>query len=114
MSNFTFNVTRTSQTKTIPIVERSLRARQRRQILIAYAFLAPSLVIFLFFRHIPAIASLLLGFFDWSVLAPPQFVGLTNYISLWQDAVFWRALANTVEYTVIVVPTDIVIALGLA
>lgn len=114
MSNFTFNITRSSHTKTIPMVERSLRARQRRQILIAYAFLAPSLIIFLFFRHIPAIASLLLGFFDWSVLAPPQFVGLTNYISLWQDSVFWRALANTVEYTVMVVPTDIVIALGLA
>ena len=114
MANSTLNTTLSSHVKTVQTARHSLRTRRRRQILVAYAFLAPSLVIFLIFRHIPAIASLLLGFFDWSLLAPPQFVGLTNYVDLLHDQVFWRALGNTAAYTIMVVPTDIVISLGLA
>src|SRR5581483_1490111 len=107
-----FNITTIlSDTQT---VARSRRARRRRQVLIAYAFLAPSLIIFLIFRHLPALASLILGFFDWSMLAPPQFTGLDNYINLFHDAVFWRSLGNTFAFTVMTVPTDILISLGLA
>ncbi|GHO90377.1 ABC transporter permease [Reticulibacter mediterranei] len=110
MSDININTT----LNTTQIVARSRRAQRRRQALIAYAFLAPSLVIFLIFRHLPALASLILGFFDWSMLAPPQFVGLDNYINLFHDAVFWRSLGNTALFTVMTVPTDILISLGLA
>jgi len=90
------------------------RARRRRQALIAYAFLAPSLVIFIIFRHGPAVASLILGFFEWSIVDPPRFVGLGNYASLLKDSIFWRALRNTVVYTLLTVPSDILLSLGLA
>lgn len=95
-------------------IDRARRAQRRRQIWIAYAFLAPGLIIFVIFRYLPAFASLLLGFFDWSLLAPPQFIGLANYTALFQDQVFWRALGNTAAYTLMTVPTDIVISLALA
>ncbi|HEY4386531.1 MAG TPA: sugar ABC transporter permease [Ktedonobacteraceae bacterium] len=114
MSNFTYNSTLSSQADTTQGIARSLRARRRRQIVVAYAFLAPSLIVFVIFRHIPAVASLVLGFFNWSMLAPPQFVGISNYSSLLLDPVFWRSLGNTIAYTVMVVPTDIVISLCLA
>jgi ABC-type sugar transport system permease subunit len=90
------------------------RARRRRQALIAYAFLAPSLVIFVIFRHGPAVASLIMGFFEWSIVDPPRFVGLGNYASLLKDLIFWRALRNTVVYTLLTVPSDILLSLGLA
>ncbi|GAC1653771.1 MAG: sugar ABC transporter permease [Herpetosiphon sp.] len=88
--------------------------RQWRQARIAYAFLAPSLVIFIIFRHGPAIASVLLGFFEWSIVDRPRFVGLENYAHLLHDDIFWRALRNTVGYTLMTVPSDIVISLALA
>jgi multiple sugar transport system permease protein len=90
------------------------RERRRRSALVAYAFLAPSLIIFLVFRHGPAIASLILGFFEWSVVDQPRFVGLSNYANLLGDAIFWRALRNTLVYTLLSVPSDIIISLGLA
>jgi multiple sugar transport system permease protein len=114
ISNVSVNTTKSSREDALQAAARSRRARRRRQILVAYAFLAPSLIIFLLFRHIPAVASLILGLFNWSMLAPPQFVGLTNYVTLLHDSVFWRALENTVVYAIMAVPTDIIIALGLA
>jgi ABC-type sugar transport system permease subunit len=110
MSDININTT----LNTAQVVARSRRAQRRRQALIAYAFLAPSLIIFLVFRHLPALASLILGFFDWSMLAPPQFTGFDNYINLFHDAVFWRSLGNTAVFTLMTVPTDILISLGLA
>jgi multiple sugar transport system permease protein len=88
--------------------------RARRQALIAYAFLAPSLLIFLVFRHGPAAASLILGFFDWSLVDAPRFVGMANYMTLTRDTVFWRALTNTATFTLMAVPCDVAIALALA
>lgn len=91
--------------------QKSLR---RRQALIAYAFLAPSLIIFLIFRHGPAIVGLILGLFDWSIVDPPRFIGLKNFIDLYNDPIFWRALWNTFYYTILSVPTDIILSLCLA
>lgn len=89
------------------------RAR-RRQTLVAYAFLAPSLIVFLFFRHGPAAFSFLLAFFDWTMVDSPQWVGLENFRTLIHDEVFWKALRNTLWYTLYAVPPDIVIAMLLA
>jgi multiple sugar transport system permease protein len=80
----------------------------------AYAFLAPSLILFLIFRHGPAVFSLVLSFFNWTMVDDPEFVGTRNFTQLAQDDVFWKALWNTVKYTVFAVPPDIIIALGLA
>jgi len=86
----------------------------RRQTLVAYAFLAPSLILFLIFRHGPAAFSLVLSLFDWTMVDDPQFVGTRNFERLAQDDIFWKALGNTVKYTIYAVPPDIVIALVLA
>lgn len=93
---------------------RARSSRRRRQTLTAYAFLLPSLIIFLVFRHGPAAASLLLGFFEWSVVDDPRFIGLDNYQRLVADDIFWKALRNTALFVVLTVPTDVVLALILA
>jgi multiple sugar transport system permease protein len=97
--------------RALPVAGGGWDARRRRQALLAYAFLAPSLIIFLVFRHGPALASFVLGFFEWSLVDRPRFVGGANYAALWNDTVFWRALGNTALYTVMVVPVDIALAL---
>jgi ABC-type sugar transport system permease subunit len=85
-----------------------------RQTLVAYAFLAPSLILFAIFRHGPAVFSLFLSLFNWTMVDDPEYVGTQNFTRLAQDDIFWKALWNTVKYTIFAVPPDIVIALILA
>ena len=101
-------------TKSIETTRKRKSRRISRQTLVAYAFLAPSLILFLIFRHGPAAFSLVLSFFDWTMVDDPEFVGTQNFTQLARDDVFWKALWNTVKYTVFAVPPDIIIALGLA
>lgn len=101
----------------IKSIERTRKRKSRwvsRQTLVAYAFLSPSLVLFLIFRHGPAVFSLVLSFFNWTMVDKPEFVGTRNFTQLAQDDVFWKALWNTVKYTILAVPPDIIIALLLA
>lgn len=88
--------------------------RRRKQALAGWAFLLPSLIVFVFFRHLPAIAGLGLGLFNWSVMGTPTFVGLDNYVNLARDPVFWLALKNTAAYTLMAVPVDVAVSLALA
>jgi multiple sugar transport system permease protein len=93
---------------------RSGPVRGRRQTRVAYTFLAPTILMFLVFRHGPAVFSLILSMFDWTMVDDPRFVGLKNFRRLATDEIFWKALWNTVRYTVYAVPPDIIIALFLA
>lgn len=88
--------------------------RARRQTRVAYAFLAPTLLLFLIFRHGPAVFSLILSLFNWTLVDNPEFVGIGNFRSLASDDIFWKAMGNTLMYALYAVPPDIVIALFLA
>jgi len=98
-----------------PTLTRKRKGRRpSRQTLVAYAFLAPSLILFAVFRHGPTIFGLALSFFDWTMVDDPEFVGTKNFENLAHDDIYWKALGNTVKYTVFSVPPDIIIALVLA
>jgi multiple sugar transport system permease protein len=114
MSQITVKASSPSREDVTQRIARSQRRQRRRRILIAYAFLAPSLILFLIFRDIPALGSLILGFFSWSFLNTPRFIGLANYVQLLHDAIFWRTLGNTVAYTLMTVPADVIISLAMA
>ncbi len=85
----------------------------RRDLPTAVLFLLPSVVILAAFSFYPIGAAVRLSLFKWDNFAPQQtFVGLANYITLFQSARFWNSLWVTLEYTAGV--TVISIALGLA
>jgi multiple sugar transport system permease protein len=95
------------------------RARRRRAFRAegraAFWFLLPSLLGFLAFLLFPLVASLALSFTNWQLLNQPNFLGLANYIRLFTvDPSFWRALLNTVFYTVEYLVLNIALALGMA
>jgi multiple sugar transport system permease protein len=52
--------------------------------------------------------------YDWELLVQPTFIGLKNFLTLANDAVFRRVLLNTAYYTFGLVPLNIVISLSLA
>ena len=62
----------------------------------AYLLIAPFMVFFLIFQVIPVLASIALSFTDFNMLQTPNFVGLSNYQSLFiNDDVFMIAVKNT-------------------
>ena len=58
-------------------------------------FIAPNFTGFMVFMLLPVLAAILLAFFHWDVLSPPQFAGVDNFIKLYHDHSFWNALRNT-------------------
>lgn len=88
---------------------------QRHQTRTAYTFLIVPLIFFLIVRFLPTLLALRMSLFDWNILKEQQpFVGLENYHKLASDEKFWQALKNTALYTVIGVPLQIVLGLGLS
>lgn len=80
----------------------------------AYAFLSPWIIGFLVFTAGPMVASLVLAFTDYSTIGSPKMVGLANFRRMVADPNVSKALFNTFVYTVMYVPTAMVVALGLA
>lgn len=93
----------------------SLRSLRRREAWFGYLFAAPWLLGFFGLTLGPMLASLVLSFSDYTLVAPPHAVGLTNYDQLFRhDALFWTSIGNTLYYTVFTVPLSLVVALFLA
>ena len=84
------------------------------QVLAPVLFLLPNALIFTIFIIIPAFQGLRMSVYQWGVFSEPHFVGLSNFIELLSDKVFWRTFQNTLVYSVCVVPLLVVTALILA
>ncbi len=87
---------------------------RRRQNLVAILLLGVPLAGVLVFRLLPGLASFLLSFSEWNLIASPEFVGTENFQRLVQDPTFWKALGNTAYYVAGSVPGIVFVSLGLA
>ena len=64
-----------------------------------YLFLLLPLLIFGVFTIFPMVFAFMISLYDWNLLIPDKpFVGLGNYIELFQDEVFLIAIKNTIIY----------------
>ena len=81
----------------------------------AYLYILPASLVILLFHVFPVIYSFLLSIFRGTLKNPMRyFIGLENYVELFQDIEFWRAMLNTAFFSVMSVPLGILIALGIA
>ena len=55
-----------------------------------------------------------ISLFDWGLRGPKSFLGIENYQNVLSDPLFCKAVTNTLYYTVLVVPLQMVIGLFLA
>ncbi|WP_089881708.1 MULTISPECIES: carbohydrate ABC transporter permease [unclassified Leifsonia] len=95
-----------------PLTQRSRsRALRRRDAVIGYALLAPSLFGVACFLVLPVLVVVWLSFQSWDLIHPLRFAGLANYASVLTDPVFGNALLVTAVFVVIVIPVQT--ALGL-
>ena len=87
----------------------------QRRALSAYLFLLVPLIFFAVIRILPAISALQVAFYEWDMLSDVRpFVGLDNFARLARDPVFQAALANTIKYVLLGVPTGLVLSLAVA
>lgn len=63
--------------------------------LVIFSFIAPGLLIFFVAILAPILLSVYYGFTDYSGIGEANFIGLDNYIQLFQDEVFWTSLRNS-------------------
>lgn len=90
-----------------------MRLKGRHKI-IPYLFILPWIVGFIGFTAFPAGFSLFMSAFDWSIVGEREFVGLGNYTRMFEDEVFYLAMANTAKYAALLVPLGIALSLALA
>lgn len=80
-----------------------------------YLFIAPGYIAFIAFMLVPLLFAISLSFYNSSFdISARQFVGFQQYVQLFKDKVFIKALLNTVEYTLVIVPATVLISLVIA
>ena len=76
---------------------------RRRENIAGYLFMAPSLLFFLGFVVFPMVMCLVYSFTDYTMTSF-SFSGFANYQRMFQDAIFGKALWNTIILVLISVP----------
>ena len=79
----------------------------------AYLFLLPSLVFFLGFVIFPMILCVYTSFFDATMgkNVADRFIGIQNYVELFSDGIFQKALKNTLIIVLVSVPAVAIFSL---
>jgi len=79
-----------------------------------YIFIAPTLILFAVFTLLPIGMALFLSFTNYDVISQWDWVGFRNYEWLKWDAIFWKTFGNVIRFSVMFVPSNIVLSLATA
>jgi len=77
--------------------DRLRNAKTQRNLFLLLA-LTPAFGGYLLFTLYPNILSVYYSLLNWNGISEPEFVGLSNFVSLFQDNYVWRALLNNLFY----------------
>ena len=97
----------------VPKPRRRLSYQFRTQ-LQGMLFILPAILFFLIFKYGPMVWAILLSFTNYDIVREPQYIGMSNYVSIFQDPIFLQALHNTLVYIVGSTIAIVVLGLGLA
>lgn len=87
---------------------------KRQESFIGYLFILPNFIGVSVFVVLPVVAGLFISFTKWDLLSPPIWAGISNYIQIPNDPLFWKGLKNSIYYTLLTVPAGIIVSLLLA
>lgn len=84
--------------------------------LLPFIFLLPGILFFVVFQIYPLLKGLQMSFYDWQLMPGrvSEFIGFDNYIRAFHDPVFGRAFKNTLIYTIVTVPGQMILAMLVA
>ena len=77
---------------------------RRRYKLIGLLYLTPAVLFVLAFTAYPLIQMAWVSLNSWTLITPPKFIGLNNFIRAFNDDQFWISLGYTLKYTVLLTP----------
>jgi multiple sugar transport system permease protein len=81
-----------------------------------WLFLAPGMLMFLIYVIAPIFESIWISLYDWDGLGPKKWIGLANYVELFDDEDFYTSLKNNILWLVLyllAIPAGLAIALFL-
>jgi fructooligosaccharide transport system permease protein len=89
---------------------------KKSEVVSAYSFLTPALILAVLFIVLPIVLAFTYGFTDYYLLKPndKQFIGLENFTRMFTDELLIQSFSNTIKFVVFVVPLQLAMALGLA
>lgn len=91
-----------------------VRKRRKSDLLVAIPFMLPALLGLGIFVMFPGIRGIYLSFTEYNIFREPEFIGLENYEKLVQDPVVWNALVVTLQYVIINIGLQTILALFVA
>lgn len=80
----------------------------------AYLMVAPTIIGLIVLNVWPFIQTIYASFCEHLGFGHYKFIGLDNYINMFQDADFWRATGNTLLFCILTVPVGIFLSLMVA
>jgi multiple sugar transport system permease protein len=86
---------------------RGMSRQTWRGLITGLLFISPWVLGFLLFTLYPMAISLVYSFSEVKFNKPLKFIGLANYVGLFQDVRFWRSLGNTAYIVCIAVPLQL-------
>ena len=90
----------------------TIERRERRQ---ALGFITPAVLGLAVFTVLPVGLAIVMSLFDWPIFGKRAFVGFDNYVTLLTSSPdFWPALRNSAVFTLLYVPLNLIVALGLS
>lgn len=75
-----------------------------------YLFISPFFILFAVLGLYPLLFSLFLSFVKWDGLTKMQWAGLYNFRAMFEDAILWRSLLNTLIIGLLYVPPMMILA----
>lgn len=93
---------------------RSRRFSLKRKEILPYLLVSPYLVNVVLFVLFPVFFCLFLTFNSWNIIGPIRFIGIDNYVRLFNDRLFWKAIANTLKFLLLHIPLQLFVSLFLA
>ena len=99
---------------TTPLARRQASRRSRTDTALGLSFILPAAIGLVAFYIWPLLRGLYLSFTEYNLLTPEVVTGTANYERMLQDSIFWNAVWVTLEYVVINIGVQTILALVIA
>ncbi|ADQ13612.1 carbohydrate ABC transporter permease [Halanaerobium hydrogeniformans] len=89
-------------------------SNKKKNFVKALPFILPFMIVYLVFLVFPIIRGFWMSLHRWTIVRKMHFVGLSNYIEMFQDSSFWSSFGNTMIFVLVSTPTIVLAGLVLA
>jgi raffinose/stachyose/melibiose transport system permease protein len=79
-----------------------------------YVMLGPTFILLLIFNYYPAFLAIIRSFYNWDIGGETTFIGLANFVELFQDAIFLQSMVNISKLLLFIVIVNLTVPLFVA